>query len=136
MPSRETLIREVARIIRFGIVGVANTAIYTVFYLLFIAVGVPYLAASISAFVVAISVAYGLNHRFTFRADSHTRQLVTQFFLVQGLGAAVNVSALALAVERWHWTPVGAQLVIIPPVVAMTFVANRLVVFRAHVDTR
>lgn len=127
---------EAARVLRFLVVGLANTAIYTVIYLLLVAIGTPYLAASVVAFAIAIAIAYFLNHRFTFRAGEHSARLVTQFFLVQGLGALVNLTALAAAVEWLGWTPVGAQLVIIPPVVATTFVVNRLVVFRTQVDTR
>ena len=122
--------------LRFLVVGLANTAIYAVLYLAFVALSLPYLAASILAFGIATAIAYVLNHRFTFRVADHSTQLVMQFFAVQGLGAFVNIAALAAAVEWLGWTPVGAQLVIIPPVVATTFVANRLIVFRAQVDTR
>jgi putative flippase GtrA len=136
MANRETLTREWARILRFTAVGLVNTAIYTVLYIAFVAISLPYLAAAILAFAISVAIAYFLNHRFTFRVADHSTQLVVQFFTVQGFGALVNIAALTIAVEWLGWTPIGAQLVIIPPVVAMTFVANRLIVFRAQVDTR
>jgi len=136
MADRVIIAREWARMLRFIVVGFANTVIYAVLYFVFVGISLPYLAASILAFAIAIAVAYLLNHRFTFRAADHSAQLVARFFAVQGLGALVNVAALTMAVEWWGWAPVAAQLVILPPVVATTFVANRLIVFRAQVDTR
>jgi len=113
-----------------------NTAVYTVLYLAFVAISLPYLIAAILAFGISVAIAYVLNHRFTFRVADHSTRLVVQFFTVQGIGAIANIALLTVAVEWLGWTPIGAQLVIIPPVVAMTFAVNRLIVFRAQVDTR
>ena len=128
--------REVARVGRFIVVGLANTAIYTATYLAFFAAGVTYLLASILGFAVAISAAYWLNHRFTFRAADHTWRLVGQFLAVQVTAAVLNVVLLAVAVERGGLSPIEGQLLVVPPVVVASFVLNRLVVFRPHVDTR
>lgn len=122
--------------IRFAIVGVANTAIYTSSYALLLVVGLPYVAASVVAYAVAISIAYFLNHRFTFRVAAHSSDLVARFFAVQIGGAIVNIALLAVLIDGWGWDELLAQLVLIPPVVTTTFVLNRLVVFRGHVDTR
>lgn len=136
MADRETIVRELSRIVRFGLVGLANTAVHLIVFFALVAVGVPYLLASILGSATAIAVAYFLNHRLVFRADQHTRQLVVQFFIVQGIGGLINAVALAIAVEQLHWSPVVAQIAVLIPVVATTFTFNRLVVFRAHVDTR
>lgn len=122
--------------VRFAIVGVANTAIYTGSYAALLAAGLPYIAASVVAYAIAISIAYFLNHRFTFRVAEHSSQLVTRFFAVQIGGAIVNIALLAVLIDGWGWDELVAQLILIPPVVTTTFVLNRLVVFHEHVDTR
>ncbi len=136
MSRREPLLREAWRIVRFGIVGVANTAIYTGTYAGLLALDFPYLDASVCAYIVAISIAYFLNHRFTFRVAEHHGSLVARFFGVQVGGAIVNIALLALLIDVWHWDEFLAQLVLLPPVVTATFLLNRLVVFHEHVDTR
>ncbi len=128
-------VREFLRMIRFVIVGVTNTAINMAVYAALLAVDVPYVAASALASFVAISIAYFLNHRFTFRVAEHSSSLVVRFFAVQTGAAIANIVLLALLVEQAHMDPLIAQLVIVPPVVLTTFALNRLVVFRHHVDT-
>lgn len=122
--------------LRFGIVGVANTAIYTGTFAALLAIGLHYVQSSVLAYVVAISIAYFLNHRFTFRVADHSSALVARFFAVQVGAALANIAILAVLVERAHMDPLIAQFVTLPPVVLSTFALNRLVVFRQHVDTR
>ncbi|MFT4034553.1 MAG: GtrA family protein [Patulibacter sp.] len=136
MSRREHRIREAWRMLRFGVVGVANTAIYTGMYAALLAGGMPYGSASVLAYAVAISIAYFLNHRFTFRVAEHSSALVARFFAVQIAAAVANIAILALLVEGAGIDPLLAQFVTLPPVVLSTFVLNRLVVFRQHVDTR
>ncbi|MEH3055250.1 MAG: GtrA family protein [Patulibacter minatonensis] len=135
MSRRDHLLREAWRIVRFGIVGVMNTAIYTSAYAAFLALGFPYLDASVCAYIIAISIAYFLNHRFTFRVAEHSRGLVGRFFAVQIAGAVVNIALLALLIDHWGWDELVAQFVLLPPVVTATFIGNRFFVFRGHVDT-
>ncbi len=122
--------------VRFGVVGVANTAIYTGTYAALLAAGLHYVQSSVSAYIVAISIAYFLNHRFTFRVADHSSSLVVRFFAVQAGAAVANIAVLAVLVEGAGMDPLIAQFVTLPPVVLSTFALNRLVVFRQHVDTR
>jgi putative flippase GtrA len=136
MSRRDLHLREALRMLRFGIVGVANTANYTGLYAGLLALGVSYLDASVLAYTAAISIAYYLNHRFTFRVAEHSSTLVARFFAVQAAAAVVNIALLAALVEMGGMHPLVAQFVTLPPVVLSTFLLNRLVVFRQHVDTR
>jgi len=136
MSRRLHITREAWRVVRFGVVGVANTAIYTGTYAGLLAAGLPYIDASVCAYIVAISIAYFLNHRFTFRVAEHSSGLVARFFAVQVAGAVINIALLALLIDGWGWGELTAQLVLLPPVVTATFLLNRLVVFHKHVDTR
>lgn len=122
--------------VRFVVVGVVNTANYTLTYWLLLHLDIPYVAASILAYALAISIAYFLNHRYTFRVAEHVPHVVARFFAVQVGGAIINIIALSVMVEGWHWDPLIAQLILMPPVVGTTFLLNRLVVFHRHVDSR
>lgn len=135
--SDEPMVRtELWRMARFALTGVANTLAFVVTYVALLAAGLPYLAASALAYVTSVVVSYALNHRFTFRAQVHTRSIVARFVAIQGVAGAVDLGAIALLVEGAGWDRLPAQLVVIPPVVVVAFVLNRLWTFDDHVDTR
>jgi putative flippase GtrA len=54
------------RLVRFGLVGVVNTAVYYACYLL-LRLKIPYLAAHVIAFVIAMIGSYFLNCYITFK---------------------------------------------------------------------
>lgn len=86
------------RLVRFGLVGVANTAIYYANYLV-LRTQVMYLVAHICAFIIAMVCSYFLNCYLTFRTRPSWRTFalyplsnVASFALTTaGLPVAVNV---------------------------------------------
>lgn len=63
----------VIQFIKFGIVGVSNTLVNYLVYLLFFSIGVPYLIANALGFIVSVLNAYFWGSRFVFKEDK-TRQ--------------------------------------------------------------
>ncbi|MBB5953613.1 putative flippase GtrA [Saccharothrix tamanrassetensis] len=63
---------KLGRIVRFGLVGVLNTGVYYGLYLLLRQI-VPYLAAHVAAFLLAMVGSYFLNCYFTFRTKPSLR---------------------------------------------------------------
>ena len=113
------------RMIRFGLVGVVNTGTYYVLYLLF-ALFLPYLAAHVCAFLLAMVGSYFLNCYFTFR----TRPTLKKFllfplsnatnFVIQSVGLYILVSLL-------HVDHVIAPLLAAAVAIPITFVIAKLV---------
>lgn len=114
----------VGRVIRFGIVGVVNTAVYYGLYLL-LHVALPYLVAHAVAFVLAMVVSYFLNCYFTFHARPTWKRFmlfplsnlanfvistVGLYVLVQTAGMGERVAAIPAAAIAIPFTFLIAQL--------------------------
>lgn len=84
--------RTVVEVIRFGLVGVANTAIYYVIYLLLLR-SLPYLAAHLSAWAISVVGSFFLNCLFTYRVRPTWRR-----FLLFPLSTLVNLAMTTLGV--------------------------------------
>ncbi|MBR1833882.1 MAG: GtrA family protein [Ruminiclostridium sp.] len=59
----------IVQFIKFGIVGVSNTLVNYLVYLLFFSIGVPYLIANALGFIVSVLNAYFWGSRFVFKED-------------------------------------------------------------------
>jgi putative flippase GtrA len=115
---------EPARIARYAIVGLSNTALTFVAYTLLVAAGVLAPAASAAGFALGALNGYHLNRRWTFGAPGH----VARYVAVQAIGAAASAAGVALA--RAHGLPrVPAELLVLPAVTLLTYVLARTVVF-------
>jgi putative flippase GtrA len=111
--------------VRFCIVGLSNTALSLVVFVIAVSVGVPYLAASAGAFAVGALNGYTLNRVWTFKAGSFRAQGLARYVLVQGLGLALNVGLLAALVELLDVASIPAQAMVLPAISILTFALNR-----------
>lgn len=118
---------ELGRLVRFGIVGLSNTALTIASFALLAAVGVPAPVASALAFAVGAVNGYRLNRAWTFRATGGGPGLLARYVAVQGLGAIL--SAIGIAIIS-HDLPVGhlvAEALVLPVVTAVTYLLSRRV---------
>ena len=116
------------QLVRFGIVGVANTVISFVSYRLLLAVGVVYLAAAPLAWAAAVVNGYVFNRRWTFGARDSTQARIL-YLLVAAAGAG-TLDLLVLFFAGAAGLPkVEAFLAAVPIVTVSTFAANRIWTF-------
>jgi putative flippase GtrA len=111
--------------IRFCIVGLSNTALSLIVFVIAVSTGVPYLAASCGAFAVGALNGYTLNRVWTFKAGSFRAQGLARYILVQGLGLGLNVGLLAALVEALGVGSIPAQAMVLPVISILTFALNR-----------
>lgn len=121
------------RLVRFGLVGVVNTASYVCLYLLLQLV-LPYLLAHVVAFLVSMVGSYFLNCRFTFRTRPTLRKFLL-FPLSNITNFVVTSTGLYVLVEILHfdktWSPLLAASVAVP----ITFLVARTVLVGKHSET-
>ncbi|MCU0893629.1 MAG: GtrA family protein [Rhodospirillales bacterium] len=93
--------RRLPRLVRFAIVGVANTAIdFSIFAVLFYLVHWPLLAAHAMGFAVAVVNSYVCNKAWTFRDRQPSRlQDGAKFLLVAICGLLTGSVVIALAAQ-------------------------------------
>jgi putative flippase GtrA len=123
----------VAQFVKFGIVGVSNTALSLgVYAVLLKDLGVWYLAASAISYGVGMVNGFLWNRRWTFRGHVGDALTPLRWFVVQGCGLAANLGLVFLLVHNAGVDKLLAQACAIAVVVVFTFLANRAWTFRMH----
>lgn len=115
---------------KFAIVGGGNTAVDTAVYALLVLAGGGYVLAKLAAAIVATVNGYALNRRWTFRAGDFRAASLARYVLVQAIGFGTNLVVLVSLVEGAGMPPLEAQLLSLPAVAAVTFLANKHWTFR------
>lgn len=120
-------------LLRFALVGLANTAIYYLLYRLLL-LGMPYLAAHLLAWTAGMAFSFFANSVFTFGVRPTWRR-----FLAYPLTTLVNLTLTTigsvLLVEAAGIDPRFATLVMTLAVVPVTFLATRVVLTAGRGDS-
>lgn len=135
-PPRSTRVAALVQFVKFGLVGVSNTAItFTVFTLLLKVFGVWYLAASAIGFAMGATNGFLLNRRWTFSEHVGDSLTPVRWAIVQSSGLAVNEALLFVLVDRVGLDELVSQAFAMVVVTVSTFLVNRAWTFRAHPPT-
>jgi putative flippase GtrA len=119
---------EMARFVRFGVVGVSNTVLTLVAYEILTLLGLADTAASALGFAVGAANGYLLNRSWTFHADGGMAMLA-RYVGVQGLGALLSAAGVDLATSDLSLRKLAAECVVLPAVTLLTYTLARTVVF-------
>lgn len=112
-------------VLRFAVVGVANTITYYVTYLVLVT-ALPYLAAHVIAFAVAMVGSFLLNCRFTYRTRPTWRKLLL-YPLTVAANFVITTVGVGLLVELLGMDERVAPLVAAVAAIPLTFLATRSV---------
>ncbi|WP_433273865.1 GtrA family protein [Actinosynnema sp. CS-041913] len=113
------------RIVRFGLVGVVNTGVYYGLYLL-LRLAIPYLAAHVVAFLLAMVGSYFLNCYFTFRTKPSLRTFLL-FPLSNVTNFVVTTAGLYVLVAWFQVNQRIAPLLASAVAIPFTFIVAQLV---------
>jgi putative flippase GtrA len=118
------------RIARFCVVGISNTIVTLVAFLVLSRVGLAAPLASGLAFCVGAVNSYQLNRRWTFAGLLRTSHAWLRFTIAQGTGALASAGGV-LVLTNAGWPRLAAECVILPCVTAALYSVSRLLVFRS-----
>jgi putative flippase GtrA len=99
-------------------------------YALLVALSVPYPIAGVVSYGLGILNGYTWNRIWTFETGTFHGPEFARYLLVQGLAALANAGGLAIAVEVLGLGELVAELVVLPPLVLVTYAVNRSWTFR------
>lgn len=105
-----------ARLIRFGLVGIVNTAVYYGCYLA-LRLEIPYLAAHVTAFTIAMIGSYFLNCYITFKIDPTWRTFLLfplsnlANFVITTVGLRIAVGTMGM---DQRLAPIPVAIIAIP----------------------
>lgn len=96
--------RNIIQFIKFGLVGVSNTLVNYVVYVIFIALGAHYAIANTMGFLISVLNAYFWGSRFVFEEDETKEkrvwwQVLLKTYASYALGFVINTLLLALWID-------------------------------------
>ena len=92
---------KICQFVKFGVVGVSNTLISYVVYIILVNLGLHYLLASIGGFLVSVINAYYWNDRYVFKGEERAwwKVFLKTFTSYAGTGLILNNLLLILWVD-------------------------------------
>ena len=124
-----------SQFIKFGCVGVSNTVISYVTYVLLTCIGCPYVISNIIAFVVSVLNSFFWNSRYVFKKnDGENRNLwgtLAKTFLAYGsTGLLLSNVLLVLLVEKCQMNKYIAPTLILLITIPLNFIINKFWAFK------
>jgi putative flippase GtrA len=121
--------------IKFGLVGLSNTAISYGTYSLLVFLGVYYILASVIAFVVSVCNSFYWNNKYVFSSHDNKfytlfRKFIKTFIAYASTGLLLQNILLWTLVEYFHISEYLAPLLILVVTVPLNFILNKYWAFR------
>lgn len=130
---RAWLWRELFVAARFGMVGVAATAVHIlIVWLLLSETTLQPLVANMFAFLTAFGISFTGNYFWTFSSPGDPGKAMRRFLLISVSAFALNTLLLASLLRGGWLSPIVAAIVSAAVVPAITFLASRLWGFQNH----
>lgn len=118
---------ELTRVLRFGLVGLASTALYMGLFALLLLI-MPPVPASVLAYAISAVANFVVQSRFTFRAPLHAAGAV-RFICMHLFCMGVNSSLLWIATSPLQLPPIPSQLVITLFVAGLSYLISKYWVY-------
>ena len=121
--------------IKFGIVGLSNTFISYAMYATLTFLGIPYLLANVTGFLLSVLNAFFWNNRYVFRkSDDETRilwwSLAKTFLSYAGTGLVLANILLVVFVEKFGISKYIAPILTLVITIPLNFLMNKFWSFR------
>lgn len=122
--------KSVIQFIKFGIVGVSNTAISLVVYYLLLWQGATYLLANTASWIISVFNAFYWNNRYVFRNDTPWLRALVKTYISYGASFIVGSVLLIIFVELCNISDKIAPLLTLILSVPMNFILNKYWTFK------
>lgn len=121
--------------VKFGLVGVSNTAISYVTYAFLVYLGFHYLIANMVAFVVSVLNSFYWNNKYVFKAGSGEKRnlwwtLAKTFVSYSFTGLFLNSFLLKLFIGVWGISPYLGPILCLVISIPVNFLINKYWAFR------
>lgn len=120
--------------VKFGIVGVSNTAIsLIVYYIIYWINPEWYMIGNIAGWVISVSNAFFWNNRYVFKSQSEgMRQLLKRIgktYLSYGATFLMSAAFLHVEVDILHWSAVICPIINLVLTIPLNFLLNKFWTF-------
>lgn len=137
MKLQEVFQSNIIQFIKFGLVGLSNTAISYFIYALLVSLNVHYVVANVIAFVVSVMNSFYWNSKYVFKkADDKKRcvwkALLKTFISYGSTGLILSNILLILFVEKFKCSKYIAPLIILVVTIPLNFILNKFWAFKGN----
>lgn len=127
---------KICQFMKFGMVGISNTIISYITYVLLIAMDMHYLLASFLGFWVSVINAYYWNNKYVFKANNNEKRtwwctFVKTFAAYAGTGLVLNNILLILWVDIFKLNEALGPLINLLITIPLNFMLNKYWAFRS-----
>lgn len=120
------------QLIRFALVGVANTALgYAVIFGCMYGLGWSALASNVAGYAIGLIVSFTLNRSFTFRSEGRARAELLRFVCIFAVAWSANFAVLVGLLNVVPMNEVLAQILAGAVYSVLSFVLSKYYVFRS-----
>ena len=124
------MVGKLQQFIKFGIVGLLNTLISYLVYVVLVMLGAHYLTANLAGFFASVLNAYYWNSRYVFHFNRENRcagfkALLKTFVSYAGTGLVLSNILLVLWVEWLHIPEIAAPLINLIITIPLNFILNK-----------
>lgn len=122
----EPVFQKILQFVKFGIVGVGNTAIsLLVYYVIILIRREWYIAGSIAGFVISVLNAYYWNSKYVFKKQDDRLRTLIRTYIAYGSNLLIGTFMLWLLVEKCGISHFLAPLLNLLITVPLNFVLNK-----------
>ncbi len=122
---------ELINIIKFSIVGVSNTLLNFVIFILLNNIGINYILASIIAYSISIINSYFWNSRLVFKYDNKNKKsILIKFIILNLIGLSINAVLMATLVGVLAIKKIVAMFIVSLLVMCINYILNKIWVFK------
>ncbi|MCL2442237.1 MAG: GtrA family protein [Treponema sp.] len=121
--------------IKFSLVGLSNTLISYIIYVLLVFLGVHYIIANIIAFIIGVANSFFWNHRFVFKDEtggkrSLIKSLIKTYISYTFTGVIVANFLLYILIDLFGISEYIAPLFCLIVTVPLNYILNKMWAFR------
>lgn len=119
------------QILRFIVAGGVNTVFgYLVYAFGVVALDLSYFWAVVLSYVIGVTFSYAMFRAFVFTEGERGWKSYAKFIPTYVVLLVINIVALHILVDMAGWGKLVAQAVIVPGCAALSFIINRVFVFK------
>jgi putative flippase GtrA len=125
--------KELYRFIKFSIVGVSNTLLTLLIYMLLLNFGVYFVTANIIGYAVGVCNSYFWNSKYVFERTDTRYNTIPKFIVVNLIILGVTTILLYLFAEKLGMGKYLSQAIVIPTGMAFNYGLNKVWTFKRNI---
>lgn len=120
----------IQQFLKFGLIGVMNTAITVLSYQLLIHFGINYYAANTIGYLLGTLNSYFFNNNWVFGAKDKSKEVFSKFIIVNLITLCISNVLLFIFVDKLNYGKTIVQIFVIPITMVFNFVLNKFWTFK------